>query len=269
MKNYIYLLFTLIVLIGCSKDKNGSSINLVKVNEHIVTNKVFGKKSKAFFQLSKDKQKIILERVVDNELLLQSIFDKGKNKFDEHSRALVGLKSIEEEYSKKFLKKVRDSNLSLKFYQKNRSKYYHDELFEISYILTQTKEGAEKILEKLEKSLDSNLSFDRVGEESISMGLAKKSVHLGLRDKRVFPKKLQKAISSMPLNSYFKEPIETKDGFYLVYLHSKKGKGYLKFETQKGAIENYLADMEFKKWIKRKLEELRKDANITYLFKVD
>ncbi len=55
---------SIVLIMGCTDrelDSANSSINLVRVNGHTVTNRVFGKKSKAFFELSKDEQKIISE----------------------------------------------------------------------------------------------------------------------------------------------------------------------------------------------------------------
>jgi hypothetical protein len=141
-------------------------VKLAKVNEHIITNQVLGKKSKLFFTLNKKQKKSLIEKLINDELLIQYILKKKDEKviLNENLRASRGLHLIEIDSLIRTLSKIDDKNLS-KIYNKNKAKYWHKELIEASNILVDTEKKAFAIIAKLNETSDINSTFKKLAKQ--------------------------------------------------------------------------------------------------------
>jgi parvulin-like peptidyl-prolyl isomerase len=275
MKIFFYIFSIFILLYGSEEhnsiDKeNNNSINpiqLAKVNNHIITTEVLGKKSALFSDMSPKNKKVLVDRLIKDELLIQDILKK-KNKKDfpnENIRAKEGLKLIEVDSLTKTLSLIDDNNIS-KIYNKNKSKYWHEDIIEASNILVDNKKQAIDIIKKLDSAKDINKSFSEMAKKYSTGKKANFGGYLGFFDKKIMIEPIRKAFDNLKVGSYTKEPIKTKFGYHILYLHSFKPKGYFSFDETKASIILDINRERMSKWAYKRVEELKKDANITYLY---
>jgi len=269
---YIFVIFLLILLYGSDKHSNKNKkvdnikiVKLAKVNKHIITNQVLGKKSKLFFTLNKKQKRSLIEKLINDELLIQYILKKKDEKIilDENLRVKRGLHLIEIDSLTRTLSKIDDKNLS-KIYNKNKAKYWHKELIEASNILVDTEKKALTIIAKLNETSDINSTFKKLAKQYSLSKEAKFGGYLGLFEKRIMIKSFQNAIDQLKIGSYTKKPIKTKYGYHIIYLHAIKKEGYFSLEEVKQNIVLDINKKNMNKWAFLKLKEVKKDANITY-----
>jgi parvulin-like peptidyl-prolyl isomerase len=275
-KYYIFIALIIIFLInGCNKTDIKNNINnkrfikLVKVNNHIITTQILGKRGEIFKQLDKRTKKKIIEKLVNDEILIQYIFDKNKTYSDikdENKRAKVGLLLL----SRYFVSSTEEINNTtlFKLYKKNKKKYWHDSLVEISHIVVKDENEANKILNKLTYSKDFNKTFISICKsKSIDKRTSMSGGYLGRLKSTLIPKSIKEAIDKLNSNQYTKKPIKTKSGYEIIYLHSKLPKGYFSFKDVKNSIFLKTTKDKMNKWATKKLNKLKKDVKITYLYK--
>ncbi|HHB93622.1 MAG TPA: hypothetical protein ENK88_00560 [Campylobacterales bacterium] len=269
MKISLYMLFLSMLFLfnGCENhkkiDNNTTKIvKLAQVNEHTITNKVLGKKAEVFFTLNEIEKKNLIDKLVDDELLLQYIFkERNQSKIeDENFRAKRGLQLLEAKSLSTTLALV-DKNISV-IYQKDKEKYKHNELIEASNILVETKKEATDIIKELQQTSDFNSTFVKIAKEKSIGKVAKNGGYLGFFEKKYMPKPFQKALESLKVNSYTKEPIKTKYGYHVIYLHSINPAGYFSLEEVKREIVLDTNRKRMNKWAYTKLKALKKDAKI-------
>lgn len=276
------MLFVLFLLIGCEtstklndetnttllKENNKTKIvTLAKVNDHIITTQVLGNKSNLFFALNAKGKKQMIEKLINDELLIQEALSENNetNISDENFRAKRGLVLVEAKSLSKTLKEINEENIS-SVYEKNKQKYFHRELFEASNILVDKEEDAIEIINQLEKTDDFNTTFVKIAKEK-SVGKASKvGGYLGFFEKKVMVKPIQKALEALKENTFTKKPIKTSYGYHIVYLHSSKPEGYLSLDEVKRDIILEINRKNMDKWAYNKLETLKKEATIEILF---
>ena len=277
MKIYLYILTAILLLLGCSKehDKNSptvksGTVELAKVNSHIITNRVLGKRADDFFNLSKAQKKQLIDKLVKDELLIQYALSKnGENNItDENKRAKRGLEIIQELSLKNIKDSLSDANLS-KVYEKNKKLYYHEKLFEASDILVDTKQEAEDIIEKLKKADDFNSAFQKTAIAKSKGKSAKAGGYLGFFEEKIMEKPFMDALKTLKKGEWYQKPVKTREGWHVIRLHQVLEKGYYPFKLVKKQIKSDIEDYEISKWSAQKLQELKKDANITYLYDID
>lgn len=275
MKISISILLSILFLFnGCENHKNIDSnskkdnnttkvVKLAQVNKHIITTKVLGKKAKNFLSLNNEEKKRLVNKLVDDELLIQYILkERNETKIkDENFRAKRGLQLLEAKSLSTTLALV-DNNLSA-IYQRDKEKYKHNKLFEASNILVESKKEAIEIIKELQNASDFNSTFVKIAKEKSIGRNAKNGGYLGFFEKKYMVKSFQKALEKLDVNSYTKEPVKTRYGYHIIYLHSILPAGYFSLEEVKREIVLDINRKRMDKWAYQKLKELKKDANIT------
>ncbi len=279
LKNsYIFILIiTLFSMNGCNKMdnkidiKDNNSTKLAIVNKHTITTKVLGKKEKIFYALSDDMKKKVINKLIDDEILIQYVLDKNKSLYqikDENKRAKLGLLLL----SKDFIEFNSNSDLNdtylLSIYEKNKNKYWHDDLIELSHIIVKTENEANQIIQTFNNSSDINQTFRKIcKEKSLNKKTSANGGYLGFLSIKVIPKSYQKALDKLVPNKYTSKPIKTKYGYAILYLHSKIKKGYFDFDKIKKSILLQENKIKMNKWALEKIKKLKRDTEIIYLYK--
>ena len=253
---------------------------IVTVNGRAITDDIVPGYSK----LDKQKQRLIKEQLINEELLMdyalksdivkdeefKKVFEAQKAKIEKAYKAKTN-KSLSAEQIRNIkgsiavqamlAKKARSFKISDKeakaFYEKNKSKFKMPESVELATIATKDKKEAQKILKKLKKSKDIPSAIMKIAKEKKQRG------YLGWLPKNAFPEDVFKKIYSAKANSLLKEPIKVQDTYNIVYLVNKKKAGIVKYkEINKDALKMQIAQQKTNLWVKSKLEELRKKATI-------
>jgi len=271
----LLLLFSIIFYVGCNnkhkihnqnEQNNSEIITLANVNGHNITNKVLGKNSALFFKLKKEEKQHMIEKLINDELLIAYIFKKRNETIpkDENLRAKRGLTLIKAESLSKILPHIDEENLS-HIYEKDKKKYWHPELIEISNILVEKEKDAKEILKALQDSDDFNTTFVQIAKTKSIDKVAKNGGYLGFIPKENMVKPIQEAVDTLKEHEYTQKPIKTVYGYHIIYLHSKKPKGYFSFKEAKRDILLKINEKNVAKWSYNKLQELRKSAKIKIL----
>jgi len=283
MRIFFYILTTMLFLTACSNEhksdttkntlstpKKNQTIELVKVNNHTITSKVLGKNANHFTDLSKGQKKQLLTKLADDELLIQyALSQSNENNFStENERAKKGLKIIKKLALANIGNAINDKNLT-KVYEKNKDKYFHEQLFEASHIFVKTKKEAEDIIARLKKASDFNTAFQKIAiKESIGK-TAKAGGYLGFFEAKIMEKPFREALMTLKDGEWYKKPVKTKTGWHIIRLHKHLDKGYYSFEMVKKQMKAEIEQYELNRWSDAKLQELKKDANITYLYDIN
>jgi len=273
---FLILIFIVFFINGCNRINNKQDIKdknitkLAKVNNHIITTKILGKKANRFNNLNSNLKKIIVDKLIDDEILIQYALDKNSSYSieNENKRAKWGLLSL----SKLFLElnnhKLNDDNLKL-IYEKNKKKYWHDEFVKVSHILVKTEKEANKIIFDLNNSSDINKIFiDICKNKSLDKRTSGNGGYLGIFNPQIMPIPLKEAVNKLSIHSYTHKAIKTKYGYDILYLHDKRQKGYFSFEEVKKQIMLQENKKRMDKWASFLLKKLRKDANVSYLYDI-
>jgi len=273
---FLILIFIVFSINGCNSINNKQDIKdinitkLAKVNNHIITTKVLGKKANTFNNLNSNLKKNIVDKLIDDEILIQYALDKNSSysTMDENKRAKWGLLSLSKLFLESNNSKLNDDNLSL-LYEKNKKNYWHDEFVKVSHILVKTEAEANKIILVLNNSSNKNKTFiDICKNKSIDKRTSESGGYLGIFNPKIMPIPLKEAINKLSVHSYTHKAIKTKYGYDILYLHDKRQKGYFSFEEVKKQIMLQENKKRMNKWASSLLKKLRKDANISYLYDI-
>jgi len=254
-------------------DKNTNqekSVELLKVNSHIITNRILGKNAHHFFDLSKNAKKQLLNKLADDELMIQYALSQSKdNNFSsENDRAKKALVILKDLSSKNIGNAINDENLS-KVYEKNKEQYYHKQLFEASHIFVKTEKEAKEIIEELKKADDFNTAFQKMAIAKSIGKTAKAGGYLGFFPAKIMETPFIEALMTLKDGEWYQKPVKTKKGWHVVRLHKMLMPGYFSFDLVKKQIKAEIEQYERDLWSDQKLQELKKKADIVYLYDVN
>ena len=272
MKKVLLLFVSAVILFAANTIV---TVNGVKITDDIVP---------GYNQLDQQRKNMIKEQLINEELLMsyalksdvvkdkkfQEFFKKQKEQVEKAYKAKTGksltkeqIRNIKGSLAVQFLlaKKAQSFKISDKeakdFYNKNKSKFKMPESIELATIATKDKKEAYKILNKLKKSKNIPSDLMKIAKEKKQRG------YIGWLPKQAFPADVFKKIYSAKANSLLKEPIKVKDVYNIVYLVNKKKAGIVQYkDINKNALKMQMAQQKTNEWVKKKLAELRKKADI-------
>jgi peptidyl-prolyl cis-trans isomerase C len=244
-------------------------IELAKVNQQIITTKIFGKKSEQFKKLSEREKKSLIEKVVIDEILTQYLLKdsnilKISDSKERINKALKKIRTI----AVKELNGTITEDITKKYYDDNKKKFWHKSMTIASHILLKDKSKAETVIKKLKDSQDFNTTFRNIAtKDSIDSKTNNNYGIIGLFPNHVMVKPFQEAIAKLSKNEYTQKPIKTRFGYHVIWLHDKFKEGYYDYEIVKKSIRFTLLQEEIKKWVIKKAEEGKKVSDVKILYK--
>jgi len=272
MKKLFVLFATAVVMFAAN--------TIVTVNGKKITDEIVP----GYEKLDPQRKNMIKEQLINEELLMdyalksdvvkdkkfQEFFKKQKEQVEKAYKAKMGkeltkeqIRNIKGSVAVQFLlaKKAQSFKISDKeaknFYNKNKEKFKMPESVELATIATKDEKEAKKILKKLKKSKNIPQDIMKIAKEKKQRG------YIGWLPKQAFPEDVFKKIYKAKPNTLLKEPVKVRDVYNVVYLVNKKKAGIVKYkELNKEALKAQIAKQKTNEWVKKKLAELRKKADI-------
>ncbi|MDQ7047134.1 MAG: peptidylprolyl isomerase, partial [Sulfurovum sp.] len=279
MKNYLIVLFYLILFTGCDNKIYASEenttlkttikhFNLAKVNNHLITSNILTKKKiKNFPKWHEEEKKRVVESMVNHEIILQYVFGKKNEKdiLNERKRMSRGFALIREIAIESASSTFTDENL-MEIYEKNKKSYWHEKVYNTSHILLKDENQTKDFIVKLHKSNDLNRTFHTLAKEFSQDKSSVKGGYLGHFESKVMVEPFKKALESLAEGEFSKYPVKTKFGYHIIWLHNIVEKGYITFPNAKPEIVRNLKIEVIDKWYFSKLNELKEKSTIVYLY---
>jgi parvulin-like peptidyl-prolyl isomerase len=224
-----------------------------------------------FDTLPKETQKNILKGLIDKKLLSNVALNSDVVNDKVYKTTLKStIENIKEElamqvWMQKELKKIKISdNEAKKYYNENKSKFIKPMELKARHILVKTKNEAQDIINKLNKSKDLKSEFIKLAKEKSTGPSGKNGGDLGWFTKDKMVPEFSQAASSLKVNSITNEPVKTQYGYHVIYLEDKKDKSTISFDKIKNDIKSYLAQEQFKKNVDSVIQKESKKAKISY-----
>lgn len=264
-----------------------SSDILVKVNNHNITksdaNEYISMLSPGitYDSLASHEQGIIKNRLIDKVLFVEVALKEGIDKSKEFNNHIAKILEKRPEFSAQ-IEKIKEEliiNLWLqtqmegiivsaseakKFYEDNKDDFISKASMHARHILVDTKEAANKIIEKLNSSKKSDVKnkfieiakSDSIGPSGVNGG------DLGIFVKGQMVPEFSKAAWSLSKGELTKEPVKTQFGYHVIYLEDKFEETTTLFENVKEKIVAVLKNNHFQNKITDIATELRANAKI-------
>ncbi len=205
-------------------------------------------------------QKLVLNELVNQQLLIQDAMQKGYDKRKEISDAIDEFRKtiLVREVAAKVSEgiEVTDQEV-LDFYNQNKDQFFATApSWHVREIVVPTEDDAKAILIEILKGAD----FATTAQTRSKSKSAEKGGDLGFISEPVFPQ-MNAALLSLEVgqaSSVFKGP----DGFYIIKLEEKKSGEPAKFESVNADIKNYLMLSRQQQTILSHIEDLKKKNNV-------
>lgn len=251
------------------KKQDLSSIELVKVNKHIVTSAVLGPKKlhALIHKFTKSEKVSIINQLINDEIAIQYAYKYLKiedNMSNEKERLNFGLQQINNIALTESIKNISDKNAST-FYEAHRKDYWHAKHHEASHILVHDKNISIKLSNLLKKSSDLNSTFQTLAKKYSKDRSSKNGGYLGHFESKIMVKPFKTTLEKLNIGTYTQKAIKTRFGYHIILLHSIKKEGYFSFEEIKETIKLKLAKEIKDKWFEQTLLPIKKKAKINYL----
>ncbi|HHD81228.1 MAG TPA: hypothetical protein ENK99_06540, partial [Campylobacterales bacterium] len=268
MKNIFQIVLFLVSLLSISyANKNSSYIELAKIDNHILTTEVLGKKAKIFPTLNKKEQKALANALINDEILTQYLLKdnnitKIKDKQERIKKAISKIKNMAIDE----LNVTISENKIKKFYNSNKKKFWHENFYIASHILVKDETKAKEIIKILENSKDFNKTFKTIAtKESIDNKTNKQQGMIGAFPDRIMIKPFREALKKLNKNEFTHKPIKTRFGYHIIWLHDKFKEGYYPYRIAKKNIRAKMLKEKLIKWTNQKLQEAKKSVNVKIL----
>jgi peptidyl-prolyl cis-trans isomerase C len=206
-----------------------------------------------------EQNKLILEELVRQELLVQEAEKKGLDKNKDIQQAVNEFRRtlLVREIAGQLTKDIKVTDEEAKeYYDANKADFAEPTQWRVREIVVDTEGEANSILADLKNGAD---FVEKVKEKSKSKSAWQKG-DLGFKTDFDFPK-MKEVVSALKvgdISSVFKGP----EGYYIVKLEEKKGGEPQPFENIKEDIINGLTLLKQQKAILAHLDELRKKTDI-------
>jgi peptidyl-prolyl cis-trans isomerase C len=268
IKIHLFLIILFFSSLLNAEDNNLSTYDIVKINQHKITSKIFTKR-KATAILNKFNQKekrTIINQLINDEIAVQYAFqymNMEDNISNEKERLSLGLTMIDRIAIKESVKLISDTNIS-DFYEKNKKKFWHEKQYSASNILLKDKNKTKEIILKLKNSSDLNSTFQILAKKFSKDNKSINGGYMGYFELKTMPIELQKVLKNLKINQYNNTPIKTKFGYHIIYLHKIVEKGYVSLKKVRKLIKLNLANKEKVQWFNKALTPLKEKAKIEY-----
>ena len=208
---------------------------------------------------SLDSQKLILNELINQQLLVQDAEDSGIAKRKDIVDAMNEFRRtlLVREVAAKITEGIDTTDAEVRdYYDKNKNDFTTEPQWHIREILVPTQQEANDILIELLKGAD----FTTMAQTRSKSSTAVKGGDLGFMKKFKIPQ-MESAVATLSvggISSVFKGP----DGYYLVKLEEKKGGEPMKFEDVKDEIKTGLTLNKQQQKVLSYIGELKKKTTV-------
>ena len=270
-KKAILSLVTMIIVSGTAlaqadTDKVYATVNGMKVTQKDVSALLRGQNVQ-FESLQKDKQKQILDSLMEQKLLAEMAYKTDIPKSKEYKEELEKFKkSIAFQlWLRDFSKKITVSDKEVKkFYDENRAKFKTPNQLKASHILVKTEKEAKNIIKTLSKAKNLKNEFTKLAKEKSVGPSGANGGELGWFTKEKMVPEFSNAAEKLLKGTITKTPVKTNYGFHIIYLDDKKASLVLQYDKIKDRLKQDLIQQEFAKQAKEEAVKLMKKAKIEY-----
>jgi len=268
-KKAILSLVTMIVVSGTAladTDKVYATVNGIKVTQKDVSALLRGQNVQ-FESLQKDKQKQILDSLMEQKLLAEMAYKTDIPKSKEYKEELEKFKKslAFQLWLRDFSKKIIVSDKEVKkFYDNNRAKFKTPNQLKASHILVKTEKEAKNIIKTLSKAKNLKDEFTKLAKEKSVGPSGANGGELGWFTKEKMVPEFSNAAEKLLKGTITKTPVKTNYGFHIIYLDDKKASSILQYNKIKARLKQDLMQQEFAKKAKEEAVKLMKKAKIEY-----
>jgi parvulin-like peptidyl-prolyl isomerase len=254
---------------------NGTTIDSEDVNRVLME----GTQGR-FSTLPADKQEELRSRIIDGMISQELIYaDAKKNGIMNTPVYKEEMKMIMSRVEKQLAGKVWQEEQLAKitvtdkekkdYYSSNKAEFVEKEQVHARHILLKDEDTAKAIIARL-----SNLSGDKLKEKFIEIAMAEstgpsapKGGDLGYFAPGQMVPSFNDAVFSMKKGTITTAPVKSQFGYHVIYLEDKKEGKTLNYAEVENFIDQRLKAQKFEAYMKTKMDELKKDAKITYAAK--
>jgi len=220
-----------------------------------------------FDTLPKDKQKDILNRLVEQKLLSQNAIKTDAIKDPIYIETLRNLKQdlalqVWVQNQSKAIK-ITDKEMK-KFYDNNKQLFKIKAQLKARHILLKDKETAQKLISILNKSTDLKSKFIQLAKEKSTGPSGANGGDLGWFELEAMVPNFSNSANKLKVNSITQNPVKTQFGYHIIYLEDKKIASTIKFEDAKFDIRQKIGQEELIRTIQTLVNKLKKEAKIQY-----
>lgn len=198
----------------------------------------------------------MLEQLINKKLLL---LDAKRNLFERDEEFKAQLAKVKEELLSNYAieKAIRDVKVSdgeiESFYEEHKNEFVSGERINVSHILTETKEEAESVLEKIKSG---NMTFEEAARRYSSCPSKEQGGLLGDAGRGQFvPEFENAAFEAVP--GELTGPVETQFGYHIIRVNEKIPGGIVEFDKIAGAIAEKLLSEKQQKAYQSKINQLK------------
>jgi peptidyl-prolyl cis-trans isomerase C len=250
---------------------NGKAITSEEVNEALMQ-----ATQGRFSSLPKDKQQEMGQRMVQELVMQEVVYDDAKKQKIENSREFKDeFAKVTEQLKKRisvqlWQKKVSDKvAVSEKevsdYYNKNKAEFQEKDRVHAYHILVKTEDEANKLISQLKylKGADLENKFTALAKtNSIDSAAAARGGDLGLFAQGQMVPAFDKVVFGMDVGTITTTPVKTEFGYHVIYLKEKKPSRLLSLNEVKNFIIQRIKMDKFKSVVQAKMQELQKTAKI-------
>lgn len=265
------VILSLVATLSINSSANAADKVYATVNGDNITSQdiamVLRGQRRTYESLSEVKQKQIIEGLVEQKLLSNAAYKSDIPKSKEYKIELEKLKKnlAFQIWMRDFGKTIKVSEKELRaFYNKNKSKMKSPVELKARHILVKTKSEAEAIIKKLSKSSNIKKDFIKLAKTKSTGPSASNGGELGWFTKEKMVPAFSNAAFKLKKGEITKTPVKTQFGFHIIYLDDKKEASTIPYNRVKARLKQNLLQRNFTISVKKRAEELKKNAKIEY-----
>jgi parvulin-like peptidyl-prolyl isomerase len=274
MKTTTKIVASLVLLSSMAFAKTLVTVNGTPITEEQVNKELMQATQGRFNQVPADKQEQFRKQVLEQLIAKQLVYDdavktgvlKSKDFKDRYAEIIENVKReiAIQVWQKKEIDKIKVSQKEMKdYYNKNKEEFNEKESAHARHILVKTEKEAKDIVKQLKglKGVALQSKFIELAKTKSTGPSGPKGGDLGyFTPGQMVPAFSQKAFS-MKVETV-SEPVKTQFGWHVIYLEDKKAKKTRSFKEVKPVIERRLKLEKAKEVMLKKMETLRKKADI-------
>ncbi len=243
-----------------------ATVNGVAINKDYVNN-VLKAQGKTFDKLPKERQKEIVNKLIERELLAETAKKAGIEKDSEYKKALENFKKdllIRVWMDKVYKRTLISDSEANDYYQKHKDQFKVPTKIHARHILVKTEDEAKKIIDQLKKLKGQELKekFIELAKKKSTGPSGPKGGDLGYFTKGQMVKSFEDAAFALKKGTITTKPVKTQFGYHIIYVEDIKPGGIAEFKDVKQAIIAKLRQEAFAKKIKEAIENAKKGAKI-------
>ncbi|MEA2018092.1 MAG: peptidylprolyl isomerase [Campylobacterota bacterium] len=265
------IILSLVATLAISSSVNGADKVYAIVDGESVTDQdiamILRGQKVTYESLPEVQQKQIIEGLVEQKLLSNEAYKSDITKSAEYKIELEKFKKnlAFQFWMRDFSKETKVTEKELKaFYNENKSKMKSPVELKASHILVKTKSEADAIIKELSKSSNLKKDFTKLAQTKSTGPSGSNGGELGWFTKEKMVPEFSDATLKLKKGEITKTAVKTQFGFHIIYLDDKKEASAIAYDVVKARLQQDLLQRNFTINVKKRAEELKKNAKIEY-----